>query len=123
MNSLYREEIMEHYKHPQNKGSLASPTKHLNKVNPLCGDEIALDIKIDNGVIADVAFDGSACAVSIVGSSLLTEYIKGRTVEDVKKMSKQDVLKLVDMNLSTSRIKCATLCFEAVQEALNDIKK
>lgn len=118
MDTFYREELMEHYKHPQNKGSLTNPSVNIKEVNSMCGDEINLQLAVEDGKISDVAFDGSACSVSIVSSSMLTEFIKGKTLEEVQKIGKDELLELLGITLTTSRIKCATLCLDALAHAL-----
>lgn len=123
MSDLYREELMEHYKTPNNRGRLAKPDIHVRQVNPMCGDEIDLDLVIKDGKITDVGFEGQACSVSVVSSSYLTEHIKGLSLEEVKKIDKDELLKMLDLNLSTSRVKCATLILEALQEAVTDYEK
>ena len=122
MTNIYqRQELLEIFKNPSNKGKIASPTVVVKKDNLACGDEVALYLEVDNGVITDAKFNGSACAVSIISSSLLTEEIIGKKAEDAKKLSKDDLLDLIGGNLTTSRVKCATLVLDALEEALNEI--
>jgi SUF system NifU family Fe-S assembly protein len=116
-----RQELLEIYKNPSNKGKLDNPTVTAKKDNSACGDEVALYLNIEDGVITDAKFDGAACAVSIISSSLLTEEVVGKTVEEAKKLSKDDLLGLIGGNLTTSRVKCATLVLEALDEALEEI--
>ena len=119
-DNLYREELMEIYKHPSNQGVLPNPSVTVHKSNPLCGDEINLQVVIENSKIKDVKYNGSACMISIVSSSLLSDFIKGKTLEEVQNITKDDVLNIVGLNLTTSRIKCATLVLEALQEAIKN---
>ncbi|HOA18685.1 MAG TPA: iron-sulfur cluster assembly scaffold protein [bacterium] len=121
MHDIKRDEIMDLYKNPHNKGSMNKPTISVSKKNPMCGDEVNLQLKIDNGIITDAKFDGNACSVSIISSSVLTDYIIGKSINEVKKIKKNDLLKLIDMNLSTSRISCASVVFSALQNALEDL--
>ncbi len=116
---FYREEIMDHFKHPNNRGRLQNPTVHVKETNPMCGDEIDLDLVINDGLIQQVGFEGQACSVSVVSSSFLTEYIKDKPISELKKLTKEDLLTMMDLNLSTSRIKCATLILEALYNAIN----
>jgi nitrogen fixation protein NifU and related proteins len=116
---IYREELMEIYKNPPHKGKLDKPSVMVDKNNPMCGDEIHLQIQVDNGVVQDAMFDGSACAVSVISASMLTDMIIGKKIDDLKKLNKEDFLKKLDMNLTTSRVKCATLAFNALQDILD----
>lgn len=114
---------MEEYKHPSNKGHMANPTVTVHKANPMCGDEINLQLKIEDGVIKDAKFEGTACMVSIVSSSKLTEHVKDMKLSDAEKITKQELLDLIGLNLTTSRIKCATLALDALTKALADERK
>ena len=119
-DNLYREELMEIYKHPSNKGVLTNPSVSVHKNNPLCGDEVNVQLSIENNIIKDVKYNGSACMVSIVSSSLISDFIKGKTINEVQKISQDDVLHIIGINLTTSRIKCATLVLDALQEAIKN---
>ena len=119
----YQEELMDIYKNPHNKGKLSSPSVSVCKKNPMCGDELTLELDIKNGVVKDAKFDGSACSVSIISSSILTDYLIGKKVEEVKKLTKEDLLKFINLNLTTSRVACATLIFSALEEALKEYEK
>ncbi|MBI2414862.1 SUF system NifU family Fe-S cluster assembly protein [candidate division WWE3 bacterium] len=118
MDSIYREQLMEHYKDPQNRGQIMGADVTEHQINPFCGDTISLQLKIINGVITDIAFEGDACAVSIASSSLVTEYIKGKTLIEAKLLDKEKVLELLGVELTTSRVKCALLVLDALQEAI-----
>lgn len=115
---IYREELLEHYKHPQNFGELAKPTHHSRESNPLCGDVVGVDLLVENGFVKDVAFSGQGCAISVAASSMFLEKVKGMKVEEVKAIKKDDVINMVNPNLTLSRIKCATLGYNAVLKML-----
>lgn len=117
---LYREELLDHYKNPRNFGRILSPDKTIHDSNPLCGDLVDLDLKIEDGVIRDVRFSGNGCAISVAFTSMLTERIKGMRIEDVKRTTREDVLGLVRSNLTISRIKCATLGYNALMKLLEE---
>jgi nitrogen fixation protein NifU and related proteins len=118
-NDIYqRQELLDIYKDPSNKGKIEPSDAHVHETNPLCGDVIDLYLSIDGGIITDAKFDGDACAVSIISSSLVTEEIIGKPLEYAKKLSKKDVLEFIGVDLTTSRIKCATLVVEALQKAI-----
>ena len=115
-----RQELLDIYKNPVNQGSLDAPDVTVTEKNPFCGDVVSLDLKIQDNIIVDAKYHGSACAVSVISSSLFTEEIIGKSLEDAKKITKQDVLDLMNLELTTSRVKCATLIFEAFQKAITE---
>lgn len=120
---LYREEFMEIYKNPMNEGKLEKPTLIEHGVNEACGDEMDLYLKIENGVVVDATFKAQSCSVGVVASAILTDEIKGKKISEIKKISKQDLLTLIGVNLTTSRIKCATLPLETLQKGLENYGK
>ncbi len=119
MDEIYREELKEIYRNPAHKGTIKNATVSTHKSNSMCGDDVNLELKIENDKITDAKFNGNACAVSVISSDLLAEEIIGKTVEEAKKITKDDLLKLLDLNLTTSRVKCATLVLSALKDALN----
>jgi len=118
MDSIYREQLMEHYKNPQNRGKMDNAQVEVVGNNPLCGDEISMQLKVEDSKIKDIMFDGSACAVTVASSSILTEAIKGKSLEEAKKMSKEELLDLLGVELTTSRVKCASLPLEALHNLI-----
>jgi nitrogen fixation NifU-like protein len=106
---FYREYILDHYKNPRNYGRLETPTLSHEEDNPLCGDVIGIDLKVNGGLIEDVRFHGRGCAISQASASLLTERIKGKSLEDARKISKEDVFEDLGIAISPARIKCALL--------------
>jgi nitrogen fixation NifU-like protein len=110
MDDLYREVIIEHYKNPGYRGSLDPHDISFEDENPLCGDQIRIDLRVDeNGVITEAAFDGHGCAISQASADLLLESIIGKSVEDVKTLSKTDILDMLGIELGPVRLKCALL--------------
>jgi nitrogen fixation NifU-like protein len=120
MDDLYRDYILEHYRHPHNFGVLEAPTAKYEGANPLCGDRITMMLGIADGVVKDVAFTGRGCAISQASASLLTDEIKGKTVEQVEKMTPEDVLDLIGVEISPARLKCALLSLDTLSRALAD---
>ena len=120
---MYREELMDMYKNPTHKGTITAPSAQVHKKNPMCGDEVTMQLKIENGKITDAKFDGFACFVSIVSSEVLLESIKGLTIEEARKIDKEKLLEMVGLNLTTSRVKCATLALTALNAALDEYEK
>lgn len=123
MDDLYRSELMEIYKDPIHRGHLADPSVVLEKHNAFCGDHLHLNLKIKNNIIEDAKFEGSLCFVSIIGAEFLIEEIIGKSIEEIKKIDQKKLLELIDLNLSTSRIACATLTLKALQEAINQYEQ
>lgn len=117
-NEIYREELMDMYKNPTHKGVVDQPSANAHAKNPVCGDEVTLTIKIADGLITDAKFEGSACAVSVISSEFLADYIIGKPLQEVSNLSKDELLKLTGLNLSTSRVNCATLILGALKGAL-----
>jgi len=118
MDDLYRDYILEHYRRPHNAGTLEHPSVSYEGFNPLCGDRINMMLEIADGTIADVAFVGSGCAISQASASLLTDEIKGKTVEQVAALRPDDVLDLLGVEISPARLKCALLSLDTVSRAL-----
>lgn len=118
-----RQELMEIYKNPVNRGKLTDPTAEATEKNPMCGDVVELTLKIEDGIITGAKFEGAACFVSIVSSSLVTEEITGKTLEEAKELNKQDILDMIGIELTTSRVKCATLVLDALQKAIKNYEQ
>jgi nitrogen fixation protein NifU and related proteins len=116
MDDLYRELIIDHYKNPQYRGHLDPNDVHFEDDNPLCGDHIEVTLRVDvDGKVADGRFDGKGCAISQASADLLVESIIGKPIEDVKKLSKQDVLNLLGIELGPVRLKCALLSLKVLK--------
>jgi len=116
---LYREIILDNYKNPRNKGRLGSPTASAFDANPLCGDEISMDVIIKNGVVEKIAFEGAGCAISIASASLLTQWAQGKRLKAALKTDKKLVLKMLGgIDPGPSRIKCAMLPLKVLKLAL-----
>ncbi len=118
MDDLYRDYILEHYRHPHNFGVIESPTASYEGANPLCGDRITMMLGIRDGVVAEVGFTGRGCAISQASASLLTDDIKGKPVADVAKMTSADVLDLLGIEISPARLKCALLSLDTLEHAI-----
>lgn len=121
MDDLYREEILEHYRHPHNFGTLDAPDAMHEGHNPLCGDRITLMLGIsDDGRVADVAFSGRGCAISQASASMLTDDIRGRSIEEIAALTADHVLELLGIEISPARLKCALLSLDTLQKALQE---
>jgi len=108
-DQFYREYILDHYKNPRNYGRLEHADITHEEDNPLCGDVVGMDFRIKEGTIEDIKFHGRGCAISQASASLLTERIKGLSLDDAKKINKEDVLGELGIDISPARIKCALL--------------
>ncbi|MBT3412993.1 MAG: iron-sulfur cluster assembly scaffold protein [Candidatus Jacksonbacteria bacterium] len=115
--SMYREHILEHYKHPQNRGEISECTHHAHVSNPLCGDEIDVWINTHD-LIKGIGFDGHGCAISIAAASLVTEWTKGKSAEEVLKLTQEDIVDMLGIEITPVRLKCALLVRDGVFNAL-----
>jgi nitrogen fixation protein NifU and related proteins len=120
MDDLYRDYILEHYRRPHNFGVLEDANASHEGANPLCGDRITLQLRLSGGQVAGVGFTGRGCAISQASASLLTDEIKGKSVDEVAKMTSADILELLGIEISPARLKCALLSLETMQHALGD---
>ena len=110
MDDFYRENILDHYRHPRNKGRLEDPTHTHEENNPLCGDVIRMYMHVnDDNVIDQVRFEGQGCAISQASASMLTEMIQGKTLDEVKQLDKEDILEDLGIEIGPVRLKCALL--------------
>jgi nitrogen fixation NifU-like protein len=116
MDDLYRELIIDRYKNPHFRGTLEPHDISFEDDNPLCGDHIRIDLRVDgNGLVSEVAFDGHGCAISQASADLLAESILGKSLDYIKQVSKQDVLDLLGIELGPVRLKCALLSLKVLK--------
>jgi nitrogen fixation protein NifU and related proteins len=135
LDQLYKELILEHYKHPRNKGVLDYGLVE-EGVNPSCGDEVKLFLNIEHEVVKEVKFIGEGCAISQASSSMMTEAIKGKSLEDITTLTKQfksmihgetpaeelgDLKMLQGISKLHARVKCATLAWVTLEQALTKL--
>jgi nitrogen fixation NifU-like protein len=120
MDDLYREIILEHSKHPHNAGTLDAPDISHEEHNPLCGDRVRIDLQVSNGTITDVRFLGRGCAISQASASLLTDELRGKTLDEARNISKEDLLDLIGIPLDKNpvRIKCALLSLKTMKTGI-----
>jgi nitrogen fixation NifU-like protein len=117
-SDIYKDIILDYYRNPRNFGDLPNPDVRAKDSNPLCGDIIEMQLKINDGKIEDVRFKGKGCAISQASASMLTETIKGKTLDEVKSMGKADTLDLLGIDPGPTRIKCALLSLKVVKLAV-----
>ena len=122
MEDLYREVILDHYQNPRNFGALEHSDISYEEDNPVCGDHIRLDIRLQDGRVSDVRFSGHGCAISQASASMLTEEIKGKTLEELRSFSKDDLLELIGIPLGPVRLKCALLSLKVLKAGAYGLK-
>ena len=136
LKDLYQEIIVDHNRSPRNFGAMEDADRKLEGFNPLCGDRLALYLKLDDGTISDISFDGSGCAISVASASLMTEAMKGKTVAQAEALFKSfhdlitgaadpteldqlgKLAALAGVRDYPTRVKCATLCWHTLHSAL-----
>ena len=117
---LYKENILDNYKNPRNKRQLTTCSAKLHELNPVCGDEITMYLEIKDNKIVEASFEGHGCAISQASVSMLTEKIKGMSLEEVKKLNEDDIQEMLGIPISINRIKYFTsLIFESVEVFVN----
>ncbi len=115
MEDLYRDNIIDHYQNPRNYGTLEHPDISYEDSNPVCGDEIRMDLQIRDGRVIDARFNGHGCSISQASASMLTEEIIGKTLEEVKQIDKQYLLDMLGIPLGPVRLKCALLSLKVLK--------
>ena len=117
---IYKENIIDHYKHPHNKHKLENPTHTKKGINPLCGDHVVIYLLVANEKIIDVSFGGDGCAISQASVSLLTDFVKGKPTSEILKMSESEIYELLGIPISHTRRKCAILSLSTLQKAITE---
>ncbi len=115
MEDLYRDNIIDHYQNPRNYGTLEHPDISYEDSNPVCGDEIRMDLRTQEGRVVEARFQGHGCSISQASASMLTEEIIGKTLEEVKQIDKQYLLDLLGIPLGPVRLKCALLSLKVLK--------
>lgn len=119
MSTLYREELLDHFRYPRNSGELPDAQVSTEVLNPSCGDEIAMQIVVEDDILLQISFKGKGCVISQAAASLLTELVKGKSLEFIEALTKDDMLSLVGIELGPTRLRCALLALESLHKALS----
>jgi nitrogen fixation NifU-like protein len=119
MEDLYREQIIDRYKNPRMRGSLDPHDFSYEDDNPLCGDRIRIDLRVDGeDRVTEAAFTGTGCAISIASADLLVESIVGKKLDEIRKLDKQDVLDMLGIEVGPIRLKCALLSLKVLKASV-----
>ena len=119
MDDLYRELVLDHYREPRNKGGLAPADISCEDENPLCGDRMRLDLRLDQeNRVVEVAWEGEGCAISMASASMFSEAIKGKTLDELRHLGKDDILEMLGIELGPARLKCALLPLQVLQASI-----
>lgn len=119
--NIYREQLLDHYNNPRNFGEMPDADHTVELENQNCGDRIKIYAKITDGKIAKLSFDGEGCAIAIASASILTEHFSGHTLDELKNFDLLDLQRLLQVELTVSRLKCANLSLEALKKASNAV--
>ena len=117
MEDFYRENILDHYRNPRNAGHLEAPTVTAEGMNPLCGDELEVELLVSGDVVEDIRMNGRGCAISQAAASMLSERLKGRSLAELGQLGKDEVLDELGIPLTPVRLKCALLSVGVVRVA------
>ena len=120
-DDLYRDNILDHAKHPRCQGTIENPDATYEDANPLCGDRLRMDFRIRDGRLEQVRFSGTGCSISQASASMLCEAIEGKTLDEIKKLGREDVLEMLGLDLGPVRLKCALLALKTVKAGVYGI--
>lgn len=119
MDQLYREAIIDHYKHPRHYGCIEAPDYKAYDLNPFCGDELTIEVKVDEDeIIRSVAFNGKGCAISLASASMLMEEILHESLDEVKTWTREDILDMLGIEIGPVRMKCALLSLKVLKKGI-----
>ena len=121
--ALYSEVLLDHFRHPRNHGSLSEPQVSYENFNPLCGDRVRIELKLNDQIVEDARFRGDGCAISIAAASILTEMIIGRDIQEVGTLSDEKLISALESDIKPSRVQCARLPLEALRAGLKEYKQ
>ena len=120
MPELYSDILLDHFRHPRNYGILSAPDVSNEQFNPLCGDRIRIELKLDQSSVNDVRFKGDACAICTAAASLLTELVQGAPLAEVVRISDEQLLAALESDIQPARMQCVLLPLQALREGLKN---
>lgn len=120
---MYAEELIYSYEHQKNTGKIKDAEASQHEENVSCGDKITVYLKIDKGKVSDVKYEGSGCVISMGTSTILTDFLKGKSMSEIESFDKQKLLKLISIDPGPVRMHCATLSLRAIRKALLQYEK
>jgi nitrogen fixation NifU-like protein len=109
VSSAYSAVVLEHFRHPRNRGSLAEPTMSQEGVNPLCGDRVKIELKIEGDTVREARFSANACAICVASASILTELVQQATLVRLEQMSVDELIELLQADIPAARVQCVRL--------------
>ena len=119
---IYRENIIDHFKNPRNYGEIVEAEIKHSELNSVCGDMIRLFVKLKEGKVEDVKFKGNGCAISMAATSMMTEILKEKTLEEIKKLKKEDIFEMLGIKLGVVRMKCGLLCLNTLMKGVEQME-
>ena len=123
MENVYREHILDHYRHPRNQGVLDDADISGELDNPVCGDVVRLDVRLSDGRVSEARFSGRGCVISMASASMLTEKVLDKTVEELRELTDEDVFKMMGITLGPVRAKCGVLPLRVLQEGMKRLEE
>jgi nitrogen fixation NifU-like protein len=123
VDDLYREHILDHYGNPRNKGALEDADLSCEWDNPVCGDVVRLYLRLGDGRVSDVRFDGEGCVISMASASMFTKEIQGKTLEELRALKDEDVFEMLGITLGPARANCALLPLRVLEKGLESLDK
>ncbi len=117
MSDLYTDRLLDHYRRPRNRGHLEAPTLAAEEYNPLCGDQVRIEARVESGHIVEARFEGRGCALCLGAASILTEVIQGKTLAELERMGREEFLAELQSVPRPARLKCALLPWLAFRRA------
>ncbi|HVA83162.1 MAG TPA: SUF system NifU family Fe-S cluster assembly protein [Candidatus Aquilonibacter sp.] len=115
---IYAERLIQYYEHPHNKGKIEDASVHMHEENVSCGDTITVYLKMNDGKVEDIKFEGDGCAISMASASMITDFIKGKSLAEIEKMNVATVMEVIGIDPGPARLHCATLSMRAIKGAV-----
>ncbi len=121
-DEIYRDNIIDHFKNPRNYGEIVEAEIKHSELNSICGDMIRLFVKLKEGKVEDVKFKGNGCAISMAATSMMTEILKEKTLDEIKNLKKEDIFEMLGIELGVVRMKCGLLCLDTLMKGIEQME-